>query len=70
MKAHNAGLPQATMARDQLKLAVSELTTHENQRVSKVFNDALQAAMTGAKPAEVALKEAQREAERILKDFN
>lgn len=69
MKAYTAGFPQATVARDQLKFAVSELTTHENQRVSKVFNDALQAAMTGAKPADVALKEAQREAERILKDF-
>ena len=69
MKAYTASFPQAIVARDQLKFAVSELTTHENQRISKVFNDALQAIMTGARPAEAALKDAQREGERILKDF-
>ena len=69
LKAYTAGFPQAIVARDQLKEAVPELTTHENQRVTKVFNDALQAAMTGSRPAEAALKDAQREAERILKDF-
>ena len=69
MKAYTDGFPQAIVARDQLKYAVSELTTHENQRVAKVFNDSLQAVMTGAKPADVALKAAQAEAERVLKDF-
>ncbi len=69
MKAYTDGFPQAIVARDQLKFAVSELTTHENQRVAKVFNDALQATMTGSRPAEAALKDAQREADRILKDF-
>jgi len=69
MKAYTASFPQAIVARDQLKFAVSELTTHENQRISKVFNDALQSIMTGARPAEAALKDAQREGERILKDF-
>ena len=69
MKTYTDGFPQAIVARDQLKFAVSELTTHENQRVAKVFNDALQAVMTGSKPADVALKDAQREGERILKDF-
>lgn len=47
MKAYTASFPQAIVARDQLKFAVSELTTHENQRISKVFNDALQSIMTG-----------------------
>lgn len=69
MKDYTAGFPQAIVARDQLKFAVSELTTHENQRVAKVFNDALQSVMTGARPADAALKDAQREADRILKDF-
>ena len=69
MKAYTDGFPQAIVARDQLKYAVSELTTHENQRVAKVFNDALQAVMTGSRPADAALKDAQREADRILKDF-
>lgn len=69
LKAYTADFPQATVARDQLPHAVPELTVHENQRVTKVFNDALQAAMTGSKPAAEALKAAQTEAERILKDF-
>ena len=42
----------------------------ENQRVTKIANDAIQAVMTGAKPADAALKDAQAEAERVLKDFN
>ncbi|MBK9081283.1 MAG: ABC transporter substrate-binding protein [Rhizobiales bacterium] len=69
MKDYVAGFPQAAVARDQLKHAVAEFSTHDNQRVTKVFNDALQAAITGAKPPAVALKEAQTEAMRILKDY-
>ncbi len=42
---------------------------HEGQRVMKVFNDALQAAITGSKPAKTAMEDAQRDAERILKDY-
>ena len=33
------------MARDQLQYAVAELSTHENQRVTKALNDGLQAAL-------------------------
>jgi sn-glycerol 3-phosphate transport system substrate-binding protein len=69
MKQYVASFPQAAVARDQLKYAVSEITVHEGQRVMKVFNDSLQAALTGAKPAKTALEDAQREAERILKDY-
>src|SRR5712692_607305 len=32
MKAYVAGFPAAAVARDQLKSAVAELSTHENQR--------------------------------------
>jgi sn-glycerol 3-phosphate transport system substrate-binding protein len=45
---------------------VAELSTHENQRVTKALNDSLQAALTGTKPPEQAMKDAQAEAERIL----
>ena len=62
-----AGLPPALVARDQLQYAVAELSTHENQRVTKALNDGLQAALTGTKTPEQAMKDAQREAERILK---
>ena len=69
MKKYVQGFPQAAVARDQLQYAVAELSTHENQRVTKALNDGLQAALTGTKTAEAAMKDAQREAERILKPY-
>ena len=66
MKAHVADFPQAAVARDQLQHAVSEITVHEGQRVMKVFNDNLQAALVETKTPETAMKDAQAEAERIL----
>ncbi|MBX3609400.1 MAG: ABC transporter substrate-binding protein [Hydrogenophaga sp.] len=69
MKRYVAEFPAPLVARDQLKHAVAELSTHENQRVTKALNDGLQAALTGAKTPEQALKDAQREAERILRSY-
>lgn len=69
MKAYVQGFPQAAVARDQLPVSVAEFSTHENQRVTKALNDALQAGLTGTKPAAQALKDAQAEATRILKDY-
>lgn len=69
MKKYVADFSAPLVARDQLEHAVAELSTHDNQRVTKALNDGLQAALTGAKPAEQAMKDAQREAERILKPF-
>jgi len=69
MKQYVAGFPAAAVARDQLQYAVAELSTHDNQRVTKALNDGLQAALTGAKPPEQAMKDAQREAERILRPY-
>jgi sn-glycerol 3-phosphate transport system substrate-binding protein len=69
MRAYVADFPQAAVARDQLEFAVAELSTHENQRVTKIFNDALQAAITGAKTAEAALRDAQAEAMRVLAPY-
>lgn len=66
MKTYAAGFPPATVARDQLEFAVAELSTHENQRVTRVLNDALQAALLGQKEPAAALAEAQAEADRIL----
>jgi sn-glycerol 3-phosphate transport system substrate-binding protein len=67
MKQYVAGFPPAAVARDQLPYAKAELSTHDNQRVTKALNDGLQAALTGTKTPEVAMKDAQREADRILK---
>ncbi len=69
MKKYVEGFPAAAVARDQLPHAVAELSTHENQRVTKVLNDGLQAALTGAKTPEQAMKDAQAEATRILRPY-
>ena len=69
MKQYAAGFPPALVARDQLPYAKAELSTHDNQRVTKALNDGLQAALTGAKTPEQAMKDAQREAERLLRSF-
>jgi sn-glycerol 3-phosphate transport system substrate-binding protein len=69
MKKYLAEFPAPTVARDQLKHAVAELSTHENQRVTKALNDGLQAALTGSKTPEVAMRDAQREADRILRRY-
>ena len=69
MKQYVAGFPAAAVARDQLPYAKAELSTHDNQRVTKALNDGLQAALTGAKTPEQAMKDAQREAERLLRSF-
>src|SRR5205823_11107515 len=49
MQKYVDGFPAAAVARDQLQYAVAELSTHDNQRVTKALNDGLQAALTGAK---------------------
>jgi sn-glycerol 3-phosphate transport system substrate-binding protein len=69
MKQYVAGFPAAAVARDQLPYAKAELSTHDNQRVTKALNDGLQAALTGTKTAEQAMRDAQREAERLLKPY-
>jgi sn-glycerol 3-phosphate transport system substrate-binding protein len=69
MKQYVAGFAAAAVARDQLPYAKAELSTHDNQRVTKALNDGLQAALTGSKTPEQAMKDAQREAERILRAY-
>ena len=69
MKKYVDGFPAAAVARDQLPHAVAELSTHDNQRVTKALNDGLQAALTGTKPPAQAMKDAQAEAARILRAY-
>lgn len=69
MKAYTADFPQALVARDQLEFAVAELSTYENQRITRILNDALEAAITGKKAPAEALAEAQEKAEAILKAY-
>ena len=70
MKKYLQEVPAADVAREQMKYGVAELSTHDNQRVTKALNDNLQAALSGTKTPEAALKDAQREAERILRAYS
>jgi len=69
MKKYVTDFPAALVARDQLKYAVAELSTHDNQRVTKALNDGIQAALIGTKTPEQAMKDAQAEAVRILRPY-
>ena len=66
MKQHIGAFPQAAVARDQLAHAVAELSTHENQRVTRALNAGLAAALSGSKTPQQAMQDAQAEAMRIL----
>ena len=69
LKKYTSEFPPALVARDQLPFAVAELSTHDNQRVTKALNDGLQAALTGKKTPEQAMKDAQAEANRLLRPY-
>lgn len=69
LKEYVKGFPYAAVARNQLKYATAELATYQTGRVRKALDDAIQAALTGAKTPEEALKEAQALSERLLKQY-
>ncbi len=61
--------PPAAVARDQLKYATAELSTHQAGRVRKLLDDAIQAALSGQESPEAALTSAQKRASRILRRY-
>lgn len=69
MKQYVEQVPAAAVARDQLAISVAEFSTHDNQRITKALNDAVQAAIIGTKTPQAALNDAQAEAERILRAY-
>lgn len=69
LKEYVKGFPYAAVARDQLNYATAELSTYQTGRVRKALDDAIQAALTGTKTPEAALKEAQALSERLLKQY-
>jgi sn-glycerol 3-phosphate transport system substrate-binding protein len=69
MKAYVQKVPQALVARDQLAVSVAEFSTHDNQRVTKLLNDNLQAVVTNAKTPKQAMEDAQAGAKRILRSY-
>jgi sn-glycerol 3-phosphate transport system substrate-binding protein len=69
LRKYGRDFPPALVARDQLPFALAEFSTHDNQRVTKALNDGLQAALTGSKTAAQAMKDAQAEADRLLRSY-
>ena len=69
MKEYIASFPPAAVGRDQLSLAKAELSTHDSERIVKLLNDAIQAALTKKKTPKEALDKAQKSADRILKKY-
>ena len=69
LKKYVVDFPPAAVARDQLEFAVAELSTYQTGRVRKLLDDAIQAALTGAKSPKEALKSAQSQADRLLKRY-
>lgn len=69
LKKYVEEFPPAKVARDQLKYATAELSTYQTGRVRKLLDDAIQAALTGKKSPAKALKDAQAQAERLLKPY-
>ena len=69
LKNYTAEFPPALVARNQLEHAVAEFSTFETARVREGLNNAIQAALTGAKSSAEALNEAQASAVRLLKDY-
>ena len=69
LKKYVAEFPAAAVARDQFQYATAELSVHENARVKKLLDDAIQATLTGGKEPKAALTEAQTAADRVLSRY-
>lgn len=62
--------PQYAVARDQLQYAGKELTSHEGATVQQILGKAVQSVVTGDKQPQQALDDAQKEADKLLADYN
>ena len=69
MKAYVKDFPPALVARNQLEFATAELSTYQNQRITKILNDGLEAAIIGKMTPGDAMKAAQKKADKILKAY-
>jgi sn-glycerol 3-phosphate transport system substrate-binding protein len=69
LKSYVKEFPPAAVARDQLEFATAELSTYQTGRVRKLLDDAIQAALTGAKSPADSLGSAQGKADKLLKRY-
>jgi len=68
-KAYTAKTPQASAVADVIPLMGAEISTHSLSAVKDSFNKALQTAFNGQATPKDALDAAQRDADKILKDY-
>jgi sn-glycerol 3-phosphate transport system substrate-binding protein len=61
--------PQALTAREQLRYAQAELSTHNGGEIQNMCSNDLQAALTGRKTPGAALRDAQQQADRLLRQY-
>ncbi|MDF7788104.1 ABC transporter substrate-binding protein [Pantoea stewartii] len=62
-------VPQALVAREQLKYAQPELSTYNSVQIQEALNHAIEAAVTQSKTPAEALEAAQMQADRLLKAY-
>ncbi|MEA5032265.1 MAG: ABC transporter substrate-binding protein [Sphaerochaeta sp.] len=69
MKDYWARMPQAKVAFEQIPYAKPELTTYEASRMWRILNDNIQSAVTGEATAAQAMRNAQAQADEVLKKY-
>lgn len=69
MKTYVQQVPQALVAREQLKYSQPELSTYNSVQIQELLNHAVEAAVTQSKTPEQALSAAQQQADRLLKPY-
>ncbi len=69
MKDYWAKVPQAAVAFKQIPYAKPELTTFEASKIWRILNDNIQSAITAEKTPAEAMKNAQAQAEEVLKRY-
>ncbi|MFA5448459.1 MAG: ABC transporter substrate-binding protein [Sphaerochaeta sp.] len=69
MKEYYAKLPQARVAFDQIPISKPELTSYDSTRMWRILNDSIQSAITGEKTPAQALRDAQAEADQVMRKY-
>lgn len=69
LKEYYAEFPQASVAGEQLPFARREMALHSNQQIRELVLTAIQEALEQTLSVEDALRQAQRQADRILRPF-
>lgn len=69
MKGYAVKVPQALVAREQLKYSQPEISTYNSVQIQELLNRAVEASVTDSKTPAQALASAQKQADRLLKPY-